>query len=80
MVYGYFPDWLEASMDAAGTNRCPADSVRRYLGCGMAGFALPMLVKLSLIGVVLAQRTSVEGAQGLLAEVGWKTMSCRVMT
>jgi hypothetical protein len=46
----------------------------------MAGFVPPMLVKLSLIGMILAQRTSVEGAQGLLAEGGWNTMSCRVMT
>jgi hypothetical protein len=80
MVYGYFADWLETGVDAAGTHRCRAAAARRYLGCGMAGFVPPMLVKLSLIGMILAQRTSVEGAQGLLAEGGWNTMSCRVMT
>lgn len=46
MVYVYFYDWLEAGVDAARTHRCRAD--RRYLGCGMAGFAPPAPVKLSL--------------------------------
>ena len=55
-------------MDVAKTERCRANADRRFMGRDMAGFERSVPVKRLPIGMILAQRTSVAYARGLIRQ------------